>query len=407
MKLMLAYMDYLSPSGFGNVSKNVIDRLTDWLVEKDIKLDICATNFGDRDKVVVNERITAYNSRLFAQNMNDKWYRDGFLKLLQSKPYDLVWIMNDFPIITPLNELFKRIRKQKKELSIKTANQIQHPNFKVVFYAPIDSSPPSSWFKDIDQIDEIVTYTMYAKKQLQAFKNIKQTISIIPHGLDKDHFYPLENKKELRKKYKLPVDKYVFGMVNKNHARKDVGSTLLAFARFKEKTKSNAVLYLHTYHSDFTGIKIHDCAERLGLKFNKDYFLPIEEKYKNAEYTLQDMNEVYNTFDCFITTSMAEGWGLTLCEALCCELPVIYGNHTSFKEIMKGEGCPVNTLHEHIQIFDGEGVRFKLDIPEVVNKMKLCYDMGEMKIKYPNQLEKYDWNKIAYNWIQLFNKNLL
>jgi glycosyltransferase involved in cell wall biosynthesis len=45
--------------------------------------------------------------------------------------------------------------------------------------------------------------------------------------------------------------------------------------------------------------------------------------------------------DCFITTSMAEGWGLTLSEAMCCELPVIYGNHTSFKEIMQGDGKPV------------------------------------------------------------------
>ena len=86
----MAYMDYLAPSGFGNVSKNVIDRLDAWLEKNDIRLDICATNFGTRDKVVVSERITAYNARLFAQNMNDMWYRDGFLKLLNDRTLDLI-----------------------------------------------------------------------------------------------------------------------------------------------------------------------------------------------------------------------------------------------------------------------------------------------------------------------------
>lgn len=400
---MMAYMDYLAPSGFGNVSKNVIDRLDGWLEKNDIRLDICATNFGTRDKVVVSERITAYNARLFAQNMNDMWYRDGFLKLLQSKPYELVWIMNDFPVITPLNDIIKKIREQKKQLSIKTANQIQHPDFKVVFYSPIDSSPPSSWFKGIEQFDQIVTYTEYAKQEILKHKKMK--VEVVPHGLDTNHFKPLKNVKALRKKYNLPADNFIFGTVNKNHSRKDIGSTLIAFARFKQNFNADAVLYIHSYHSDPSGIKIHDAAERLGLKFNKDYFLPLEEKYKNAEYSLEDMNEVYNCMDCFITTSMAEGWGLTLCEAICCELPVIYGNHTSFKEIMGGDGYPVNTLHEHIQIYDGEGVRFKLDIEETVKLMKDAYDRCEKK-KYPKQVKKYDWDKISLSWQIIFNKLL-
>lgn len=396
-------MDYLAPSGFGNVSKNVIDRMGDWLKKNDIRLDICATNFGNKDKVVVSDRITAYNARLFAQNMNDVWYRDGFLKLLQSKPYELVWIMNDFPVIIPLNDYIKKIREQKKQLSVKTANQIQHPNFKVVFYAPIDSSPSSLWFENMKEFDQVVTYTNYAKTEIQKYKNIK--LEIIPHGLDKNNFNPLNDAIALRKKYQLPVNKFIFGTVNKNHARKDIGSTLIAMATFKKKYNADAVLYLHSYHSDPAGIKIHDAAQRLGLKFNVDYFLPIEDKYKNGEYSISDMNEIYNCMDCFITTSMAEGWGLTLCEALCCELPVIYGNHTSLKEIMNGLGNGVNLLYEHIQINDGEGLRYKMDISEIVSFMKECYDKKE-KIKYFEQAKQYDWEKISLSWQSIFNKLL-
>jgi glycosyltransferase involved in cell wall biosynthesis len=404
MKLVLFYCDFLAPSGFSRVSEEVVNRLGAWCERENVRIDICATNFGKNEKVIVSKYITAYNARLFAHNEKDMWYRDGFLKLLQSKPYDLVWILNDFPVITPLNGLLKRIREQKRQLPLKTHNEIVHPEFKVIFYTPIDSLPPKSWFKDISEFDEIVTYTEYAKKEIQ--KRSKTSVKVIPHGFDTKSFYRIDDKANLRKKYKLPLDKYVFGTVNKNHARKDIGSTLIAFARFKEKYGSNAVLYLHTYHSDPTGINIHEAAERLGLKFNKDYFLPLEERYKNAEYTPSDMNEVYNCMDCFITTSMAEGWGLTLSEAMCCELPVIYGNHTSFKEIMQGDGKPVKTLHEHIQIFDGEGVRFKLDINETVERMQECFISTNKNVKYTKQLEKYDWDKISLSWQIIFNKHL-
>ncbi|MGA0212947.1 MAG: hypothetical protein ACO3JH_08210, partial [Flavobacteriaceae bacterium] len=89
-----------------------------------------------------------------------------------------------------------------------------------------------------------------------------------------------------------------------------------------------------------------------------------------------------------------------------CELPVIYGNHTSFKEIMQGEGKPVKTLHEHIQIYDGEGVRFKLDVNETVERMQECFISTNKNVKYTKQLEKYDWDKISLSWQIIFNKHL-
>lgn len=402
---ILAYMDFLSPSGFGNVAVNVIDRLIPWLERKGYTLEICATNFGERDELEYHPRVKAFNAKMFARNMNDRWYRDGFLKMLQSKNYDLVWIMNDLPLITPMGPLLDMIQKNRVKAGI--------PKFKLVVYTPIDSPPAPSWFAWSNALyDELVTYTSYAYNEIRPY--FHGQLSVIGHGFDKHHFYPSrEHQKKYREKYNLPTDKFVFGTANKNHGRKDIGGTLLAYREFKKLRKdSNTCLYLHTHFQDPTGIKIHDLCERIGLKPNEDYYLPVEPKYSNAEYTLSDMNEMYNCMDAFVTTTMAEGWGLTITEAMCVGLPIVCGLHTSIKEITRnGEFVyGIDKFTEHIQIFDGEGIRYKLDPKDVAAEMACLYDYhsqhSDELIDYSEIAKEYDWDKIAQSWINIFNKHL-
>jgi len=409
MKNILIYGDYLAPSGFSTVTEKLVEKLQN---DGKYKVDICATNFGDRDKILVSENITAYNAKLFAKNYKDKWYRDGFLKLLQSKPYELVWIINDFPVILPLNDLIKQVRENKSKLPFKTDNLIKHPPFKIVLYAPIDSKPPKKWFEKKSQFDKIVTYTKYAHETIKPFFKKSENIEIIPHGIGGEEFYAVSEKEKiaLRKDCNIHVD-YLIGTVNKNHARKDIGSTLIIFNEYKKRTNKKVGLYLHTYHSDPTGIKIHDAAERLGLVFNKDYFLPDEKKYAGALYTRNDMAKVYQMFDCFLTTSMAEGWGLTLTEAIATKLPIVFGNHTSQEEIMKNVNREsafgkIDILHPHIQIFDGEGVRFKLDVNQTVEKLLQSEWVSQDDLDYSSVNKAYDWKKIQNQWAQLFDKLL-
>lgn len=403
-KRILAYMDYTSPSGFGSVSKNIIERLHDFLEKEDILLDICATNYGNGpNKVYLTNRILIFNTKFYATNLKDFWFRDGMLKILNSYEYDLLWIMNDLPVIQPLLAHFDRIKEIKKHN--------YHPKFKVLLYTPIDSPPCASWFQDFEKFDKVVTYTKHGQDEIKKITN--RTVKIIPHGLDGNNFYKIRDKKGIRKKYGIPENVFVFGTVNKNQPRKDIGTTLIAFAKFKKnlnnnskfirQTKKDAVLYLHTYHSDPSGIDIHLTAQRLGLKYREDYFLPISPKYEDAEFTVEDMNEVYNCFDVFVTTSTAEGWGLTVTEAMCLGLPIIYGNHTSFKEILKGKSYCCTQITEHIQIYDGGAVRYKLNPEEVAEKMRSSYYLATTG-KYGNlEVENYDSELIYYNWDEIVN----
>ena len=113
----------------------------------------------------------------------------------------------------------------------------------MLMYTPIDSVPFARYFKDLDVWDEVYTYTDYGRREAEkAFQKVnkrKMKVGIIPHGMDRYEFQPLFDKPSLREKYDIPQGMFLFGNVNKNQPRKDVGTTLLAFAEFKNGLKRN------------------------------------------------------------------------------------------------------------------------------------------------------------------------
>ena len=406
MKRLLAYMDFDCPTGFGNVSKNLFERLTPFFEKNDIQVDVCATNYGNKETLHYHKNVTVYNAKSFAKNMSDKWYRDGFLKLLQSKPYDLVWMMNDLPVIDAFMSLMPVIRESKVKL--------MHPQFKLLLYTPIDSNPDPSWFKHAKDFDQIITYTKYGFDEIQKIKRLKN-LEIIPHGFDTKNFFEQSGQKEeCRKRVGIPQGKFVIGTVNKNQPRKDMANALIAFAEFKDTLPKghNVCLYLHTYYDDPTGVNLRTVGDKLGLVWEKDYTMPMHKKYIDGAYTLSDMNDVYNSFDVFLTTSTAEGWGLTLTEAICCKLPIIFGYHTSQKEIaapLKSGKCI--ELTKSVQIHDGNAIRYKLNPTEIAKWMNFFYKQyqsGEKENfdKYDEVIKKYDWDLIAIEWSVIIAKLL-
>ena len=85
-------MDWNSPTGFGNVSKNIIDRITQFCLDNKVKIDICAINYRGESNLQVNECVKIFNSKDYAKDQKDTYLnRTGFLTLLSLRPYDIVW----------------------------------------------------------------------------------------------------------------------------------------------------------------------------------------------------------------------------------------------------------------------------------------------------------------------------
>ena len=411
MKKILAYMDFLCPSGFGTVSHNVIDRLTPWMVENDIFMDVAALNYAGKPPVQYNSNVMAMDPGMFATNMDDNYFRDGITEMLIQGDYDLIWMMNDVPVLGPMARFFKQINEQKRLKGRK--------EFKTVMYTPIDSVPYTRYFDNLEFYDLIFTYTKYGKEEFEKAYRIQNDkdmeVGIIGHGIDEINFFPIDkDQRQLKSKFDLPENAFVFGHINKNQPRKDVGGTLVAFSKFKEWHSNSPykdhkiALYLHCDPLEKNGINLYVATERTGLRIGREVFLPNINKYLNGGYSKAELNELYNSLDCFVTSTTAEGWGLTVTEAMSCGLPIICGLHTSLNEITNnGElvyGC--KNLVPFIQNEDGENIRLKLHPDEVCEKMIQVYldvvEKNQRRYDYSQKLKEYSWDAIANQWKTAF-----
>lgn len=112
--------------------------------------------------------------------------RTGFLTLLSLRPYDIVWMMYDVNVLTPLMPTIKELKERQKQVTKK--------GFKTIIYTPIDSPPHPSWFQNMSQLDELVTYTNYGLEEIEKVFEFKIKIKIVPHGLDTETYKQIVKK---------------------------------------------------------------------------------------------------------------------------------------------------------------------------------------------------------------------
>jgi len=121
---------------------------------------------------------------------------------------------------------------------------------------------------------------------------------VIYHGIDLNHFKPL-NKEELRKKYKIPLDKKVGIWVGRFHPQKGWHIMSRLIKKFKD------IFWICIF--------MHDVPHRPRFK----NCLAVQ----NAPYEV--MPELYNLADFFILPTCCESFGLSSLEACACGIPII------------------------------------------------------------------------------------
>lgn len=60
-----------------------------------------------------------------------------------------------------------------------------------------------------------------------------------------------------------------------------------------------------------------------------------------------ELLELYNVCDCYVSTSLNEGFGMPQLEALFCETPVVTANNSAMNEVVSGAGVIVNGWDPH------------------------------------------------------------
>jgi glycosyltransferase involved in cell wall biosynthesis len=399
---ILYYGDFDCSTGFGMVSKNIIENWSNLLGNGGL-INVFATNnyqkeaYNYKDNVYV---IPAMNTR--ENGDTDVYARKSFLKLLYNGKYTHIFCLNDIEVINPLYEHLKKIKVEKRKNNL--------PSFKSILYFPIDSEVRKCDVEVLNFFDKSFTYTEYAKNSLKNLISLNtfKKLSVMPHGTNTKDFNFLDDKIKLKEKHfpNLNPDTFLFGSVNRNSARKDFGTLIYAYSEFI-KENNNTALYLHCNPNDPFGINIFRLCERLNLEIDKNIFLP-KDFNENKGFHISDLNELYNCFDVFITTTTAEGWGLTVTEAMATKTPIICPMHTSLKEITNnGESVmPLEILHPAIFVNDFDKIRFKSDIGEIKRTMKssLSLDKKNLATLSYDKVVKFNWKNISKKFLETLKK---
>lgn len=105
-----------------------------------------------------------------------------------------------------------------------------------------------------------------------------------------------------------------------------------------------------------------------------------------------DISKVYLNSSIYLMTSLWEGWGMVVTEAMAYGLPVISYNLPSSIEIFGDSDCGILVEKGNIQ-------KFAESMELIANNQKL---MKQMSKKGLTQVKKFDINSIGRKWISLF-----
>ena len=408
IKRVLALCDFACATGFANVAQNVVRQL---LLDKETtyQIDIVGINYYGIPSEWHNIAPTV---RLFPASTisgGDLFGRKGYLSLLASGQYDLTWILQDTFNIEIIGDQIIEIRNKLAE----SGNKV----FKWIFYYPIDSKPKENWLTKTALLADIpVVYTQYGyDESVKLVPALKDKLVIIPHGVETNIFKPVDEqtKKEFRHKYFVGMadDKFLVTNVNRNQPRKDIARTMRGFADFK-KQAPEALLYLHMKNVD-VAYTIDEVAREFGLIPEKDYITP-KDFNEHDGYPPEIVNLIYNVSDVVVTTSLGEGWGLSMTEAMAAKTPVIAPNHTSLTEMLADDrGLLVEagrTTSEWIMLqLDNERARPLTNIPDFVEKlMQVRNNRQAAKERAEKAFEfvtsNWTWEIVGQMWRDLFKE---
>ncbi|TGM53602.1 glycosyltransferase family 4 protein [Leptospira adleri] len=171
---------------------------------------------------------------------------------------------------------------------------------------------------------QVVSVSRYTARDLESvFHFSKDTIEVIPNGIDESVFYPAssEEKKKFLKKYKLKEGYLLSVGIGKGHKNLNFVFNVLKFFWDSKILKSSWVL------GGASG-KIPDYLEP-EVQDYKNRILPME------RLSLEELRCLYSCAGVLIFPSKYEGFGFPPLEAQACGCPVFSSNSTVMPEMLE------------------------------------------------------------------------
>lgn len=225
-----------------------------------------------------------------------------------------------------------------------------------------------------EMISEVWTYTEASEQILKIYHN---DVKILSHCVDyelikKSPAYPL------RKELNMPTDKKLAVFVGDNIYRKGIDLILKWLSKEREW-----IAYLHTPSFKSVGFnlkelkKVYNLAGRLFTKTD------LQAQIGTVEMPPQSIYGIMKSADLYLHPHRAEGFGLTVLEALCCKIPVL-ATDTAGPSTYLPKGCKIPTESERYHQMGGVG--YLMEEP----------DFGEMVKLISKEKGKHDFQKTGF-----------
>jgi glycosyltransferase involved in cell wall biosynthesis len=322
----------------------------------------------------------------------------GMQKLIdriEQDDYDILFILND-PFV---------VDKVMPEILKSRVTKLPSKRFDIVFYYPLDTTPLVSWIREsVAHADCPVAYTDFGyKRSIMAVPELENKLKIIPHGIDTHDFHPIPPDDQrvisMRNQLTHGRDTTLLLNVNRNTPRKDIHRSLMVLSKLKERGE-NVMMYLHCSPRDLGG-DFTIIGQWLGLQEHVDYVYPhdLDPVYG---YSVEDLNLIYNASDILINTSLGEGWGYSITEAMATCTPVVAPSHSSLTEIVGQRGSLVKagvTDSEWIVLpGDNMVLRPLTNVEEMATQIQWV-------MRSPNLVQER--TQKAFEWVNELNWDLL
>lgn len=248
-----------------------------------------------------------------ALDPSDLYGRSRFVEMLDKVDPDVVVMINDPDVIirhlidNPFDT--ERILLQARPL---------------LAYLPVDGyNLPPAW----EALGKAVKRIAMSKFGLDAMPESE----LVYHGVDTKGYIP-RDKKEAKRRLGFDPDRFLVLRVDKNSIRKNYADSWRALRPLLRKYSDIDVHFHCLPNEPRDGINIRafisrdeDIRDRVSFSRDLGGF---------TGWGDDQMVDLYSAADLFISTSMGEGFGLTIAEALACGTPVVAQNCSAITEVV-------------------------------------------------------------------------
>ncbi len=300
-----------------------------------------------------------------------------------------------------------------------------HTGARTFLYLPVDATLDPDWAAVATCFDCAVAYTEYGRNEILRHVQVPQKrMLVLPHGVDTSVYrVNSEQRRSAARaalKWVKPDDVLLLN-VNAHQRRKDVVRSLeilaALYARSCANWKFKLLMHMSRCGPASEQSDLEVSARQLGLErgvhWDHDDGMFLRHLAAAPESALVDL---YNAADGYLTTSLGEGWGLGITEALACGMPVFVPDHTACREIagrvrefrelgMASRAHVLPTEPWHVCLpGDNCRLRKRVDVERAVDMISSA-SLPAPRMGLNKELAEWlSWDRIAREWLRLFQE---